>query len=104
MYPLVEVPIHQALPLGGLTKLCRVNDWAPKLNPYKWSLKEEDKIVSDATQIESLTPMMFKIRLWVLKHTDIHRAKLGVTKDHARRRKMMESHRNCTDSYGIHYS
>jgi len=37
MYPLADQPVHEALPVGGLTKLCRVNDWAPSLNPYNWS-------------------------------------------------------------------
>lgn len=78
MYPLAETPVHEALPVFGLTKLCRVNSWMPALNPYKWKFYDKERLrgapksqetepKEEIMDVEKLSPMMKSIRLYLIK-------------------------------------
>jgi len=77
MYPMAETPVHEALPLFGLSKLCRFNSWLPALNPYTWRFFDHRRVDEslppvtakgeEAIDVEALTPMMKAIRIYLLK-------------------------------------
>ena len=82
MYPLAEIPVHEALPAFGLAKVCRINSWAPSLNPYTWrfndierdrvtprnSVRFQNEVDKDPPMdVEKMTPLMKTIRRWLIK-------------------------------------